>query len=371
MTQDERHDRLERLLGYLAHDPGNATLAFECAEAALEADLPAKAGALLAGLAEAGALDAAGENLAGIAAMRAGDQARAQAHFESLLAQRPEDPALRFNLAWSRALAGDTAGAADMLDPGAVEALPQAAMLDLQLAHQQGAYDEARGKMEVHLARHPDYPPLQAAASVLAMDLGEAELARACAAKAGEHPDALATLAALDLGDGRPDQARARFRQSLAAKQVNPRAHIGLGLAELAGGASQQALPHLDAGAEQFGDHLGSWIAAGWAHCLAGDTATARARFERALALDDTFAESHGSLAALDVMAGDFETAKRRMEVALRLDRRSFSAALAGVLLASAEGDKDKAARLFQAAASQPLTYDGKTLIEALARSAL
>jgi tetratricopeptide (TPR) repeat protein len=368
LAQDGARERLERLSGFLEQDPGNSQLTLECAEAALAAGLPARALKLLGNLGEAGELSDAAANLSGIAAMRVGDQAMAQAHFEGLLASRPHDPPLRFNLAWSRALASDFAGAREALDQTTIESLPQAAMLDLQLDHQLGDFVQAGEKLQAYLERFPDYVPLQAAASVLALDLDDIELARTCAGKAPDHPDAMTTLGSLDLAESRLDAARARFERSLAIRDANPRAHVGLGLTELAGGQATDALAHLDRGAEQFGDHLGSWIAAGWAHYLAKDTAAARARFETALALDDTFGEAHGSLAALDALEGDHESARRRMEVARRLDRDSFSAALAGVLLAAAAGEPEKARKIFELAAHQPLTPDGRTLLQALAQ---
>jgi Tfp pilus assembly protein PilF len=367
MAQDEARGRFDRLSGFLAADPTNARLAVECAEAALAADLPERVSELLGGIAEVGELDEMVANLSGIAAMRTGDQATAQARFKGLLERRPDDPSLRFNLAWSQALAGDFEKARGTLDQATIETLPQAAMLDLQVDHQLGEFAQAEEKLHGYLQRYPEYGPLQAAASVLAMDLEDVELARACASKAPDHPDAMATLGSLDLAENRLEVARERFERSIAIKTTNPRAHIGLGLTELASGHAAGAAEHLDRGAEQFGDHLGSWIAAGWAHYLAKDSATARARFETALALDDTFGEAHGSLAALDAAEGDMGSAQRRMEVARRLDGESFSAALAGVLLASAAGDSGKAQKIFEFAASQPLTHDGRTLLQALA----
>lgn len=374
MTEAEtpQASRVALLSRYLEQDPGNARLAVECAEAALEAGQPALALTALAQVPEDHELSDRAGNLAGLAAMRSGDQATAQRHFSRLLEQRPDDPALRFNLAWSRALEGDAEGARETLDDALLETLPQAALLDLQLAHRfDDDLEPARAKMAAYLARHGDYAPLQAAASVLAMELGDTELARACASKAGDHPDALATLGALDLGQNLADEAKRRFSRSLQLRSDNPRAHIGLGLAKLASGDKAGACLSLDKGAEQFRDHLGSWIAAGWAHCLAGDPEQARARFETALVLDDTFAEAQGSLAALDALTGDLDAARQRLDRAVRLDRASFSAALAGTLLAQAEGDEEGARRLFERASTQPLTHDGKTLAQALAAMAL
>lgn len=371
MTKSEAEVRLEQLLGFLEQDPGNLRLAADCAEAALGADRAELARKILEPFAASDSLDDGSRNIAGIASMRSGDQVVAQRHFARLLSDHPDDQAVRFNLSWSQALAGDHAAARDTLGDVGEGGLPQAAMLDLQIHHHLGEFDAAEEKLDDYLARFPDYAPLAAAASVLAMDIDRADLARRCAEKGGEHPDALSTLGTLELGEQHIDEARTLFARSLETRPENPRANVGFGLAELASGNSHAALPFLDRGAEQFGDHLGSWLAAGWAHLLAGDAETARSRFETALQKDDNFGEAHGSLAALDAFAGDFETARRRLEIALRLDRESFSAALAAMIIAAADGDNDRAQRIFDIAASQPLTPDGKTLAELLVGMAL
>ncbi|PXA97245.1 hypothetical protein DMC47_14800, partial [Nostoc sp. 3335mG] len=114
--------------------------------------------------------------------------------------------------------------------------------------------------------------------------------------------------------------------------------------------------------------HLGSWIAAGWAHLLAGDAMTARARFDHACALDDNFAEAHGSLAVLDLLAGDVDSGRRRTEVALRLDRESFAGTFAAMMLAAGAGDAARAEAIMARALTTPLDPQGTTIAEALAR---
>ena len=371
MSSDEAAARFARLRDFLVVDPTNVRLAIDCAEAALAANLADEASAVLAPFVEQGVLDDAALNLAGIAALRNGDQAAAQTLFAQLAERHPADTGLRFNMAWSRALQGDFAGAIDTLDEDTTAALPQAAMLDLQMRHEVGDFDGAEARLESYIERYPDYAPLQAAASVLAMDVDRPDIARQCAERGGDNPDALATLGTLSLGDDQHEAARILFERSILEREKNPRAHLGLGLTMLASGDAKGALPHLDRGAEQFGDHLGSWLASGWAHLLAGETEAARARFERALAEDDTFGEAQGSLAVMDALAGEFDAARRRAEVAVRLDRQSFSAALAGIILASADGDQERAQRIFETAARQPLSHDGRTLAEMLAKTSI
>ncbi len=371
MVERTAKENYEQLRKYLEFDPDNLSLARDCAEAAMASDLPGVAFEVLAPFLRSSGIDEALLNLAGVAAMRSGDQTKAQDLFARILENQPDSADVRFNLGWSRALAGDFQGAIDALNEDAIESLPQAAMLDLQMRHELGQFDEAAERLEAYVERFPDYAPLQAAASVLAMDVARADLARQCAERAGDHPDALATRGALDLGEQRIAEARELFKRSIAQREKNPRAYLGLGLAELAAKCPSDAAVHLDRGAEQFGDHLGSWLAAGWAYFLAGDIQAARSRFEKTLAIDDTFGEAHGSLAALDALAGDIDEAERRMKIALRLDRQSFAAALTGVILAEARGNEAAAKRIFEKATKQPMTHEGRTLADLLARIAL
>lgn len=263
VTQSPR-DRLDLLAGYLAADPDNLALLADCAEAALAADDTDAAADYYARSDALDPLMGAVANAAGVAAMRAGRLEQAEAWFERAVAEGEiPDPAVRFNIAWCRALGQDFAGAADMLDDDTIAALPQAAMLDMQIDHQLGRFEEAEAKLTSYLERFPDYGPLNAAASVLAMDLDRPELARAAAEKGGAHPDALATLGVLDLGESKLEQARAQLTQSLATRPHNPRAEIGLGLVELSEGNLADACARLDRGAQQLGSHLGSWIGAG------------------------------------------------------------------------------------------------------------
>ena len=126
----------------------------------------------------------------------------------------------------------------------------------------------------------------------------------------------------------------------------------------------------LERGAEAFGDHLGSWIAAGWAYYIAGDLARSRACFERALAVDSNFSEAHGGLAVLDLVAGDEAGARRQADVALRLDRASLGGVLARTLLMERDGDAAGAAKARERAMRAPIGAGGTTLADAIGRFA-
>ncbi len=364
-------ERFRTLKAFLESDPENPLLLADFASAALEANEHKLSLESFEKLEEIEPLDGNLANMAGIAAMRSGDQDTAQNWFNRSLRGSPNDKSLLFNMAWSRALSGDFAASAELLEEELTKTLPQAAMLDMQIAHELGQFDDAAAKMETYLALHPDYAPLHAAASVLAMDVDRPDLAREAAVKGGAHPDALTTLATLDLGDHKLDEAQAQFESALAIGPANPRAELGRGLVELARGNHEEAAKTIDVGAEMFDTHLGSWIAAGWAYFLADQVSTARNRFERAMKIDDTFAEAHGSLAVLDIIDGDLEAAQRKAKIATRLDPSCFSAALAMVMINEARGNSEQAASILKTALNKPGLHNGMSLKDAIVKSAI
>lgn len=360
--------RYLRLADLLGHDPDNLALLADAAEAAFAEDRFDVAQALVERQARLAPLSPQGQHLAGLIAMRQLDWPRASEIYQGLLASGADAPPVRFNLAWSLAMAKCFEEALAALDEATSLALPQAAQLEVQLLHQLGAFEQALDRARILIEVHPEHRGLNAIVSTLAIDMEDGTLALRTAEKAGDHPDALTTLGTLALGEDDPETAVRLFEAALARAPEAPRAWIGLGLTRLLGEDKAAAAGDLDRGAEMFGTHLGSWIAAGWAHALTGDRMAARARFEKALALDDSFGEAQGSLAVIELLDGQLEEAKRRTEVALRLDRGSFSAALASMLLAAGEGRADRAARIFETALHMPVGENGKTLAQALAR---
>jgi tetratricopeptide (TPR) repeat protein len=360
--------RYLRLADLLGHDPDNLALLADTAEAAFAEERFDVAQDLVDRQKRLAPLAPQAQHLAGLIAMRRLDWAGAAGIYQALLASGADAPAVRFNLAWSLAMAKRFEEALPVLDETSSLALPQAAQLEVQLLHQLGAFEQALDRARILIEIHPEHRGLNAIVSTLAIDMEDGALALRTAEKAGDHPDALTTLGTLSLGEDDPETATRLFEAALARAPEAPRAWIGLGLTRLLGEDKAAAAADLDKGAEMFGTHLGSWIAAGWAHALTGDRTAARARFEKALALDDSFGEAQGSLAVIELLDGQIDEAKRRTEVALRLDRESFSAALASMLLAAGEGRADRAARIFETALRTPIGENGKTLAQALVR---
>ncbi len=351
--------RLQRLLDYLKADPDNPNLLGDAAQAAIDAGDLDTAQKLAQHLLAIVPSSFAGRYFASVIAMRRGDFATAADLLGRLIVE-DDQPGIRFNLAWSQAMLGDKQASLALLDDRTVAEIAAAAMLKTQLLHEAARFDEALAFGRGALERHPDDAGLNAAMATLALDLEDAALARTCALKAGDHPEGLAASGMIDLAEGSIDTANILFERSLATRAHNPRAWIGRGLAGLMRQDHGQAAMDLDRGAQQFGQHIGSWIAAGWGHFIAGNVAAAQERFERALAIDHTFAETHGSLAVIDIVSGREQEARRRITTALRLDRECFAAALAQVLLSS--GNPEQAKDIVDRAMNTPLNEQGMTI---------
>jgi len=359
-------DRINQLREFLDIDPANETLRMDLAESALQTGRPDIALETLENWQGEQTSRAARLALTGLCNMKLNSHEIAADCFEQVLTDEPDNTAMKFNLAWSRAMMGNKQTAIDLLDLQTTSDLPQAAMLRVQLIHESGDLMRAWQMTEHHLTQHPNDPGLNAAVSVLALDLEKTEMAASCAERSNGHPDALSTLGTLALDADNASEAASLFSSAVKANQTRPRAWIGLGLSELANGQYAAATEKIDYGASLFQTHIGSWIAAGWAHLLNGDRVAARERFETALALDRNFAESHGSLAVIEAMEDNQKAAKDLSKRALKLDKNCFSAAFATTLMLSAQGKDRKAQKIFDRAINTPIAENGKTIAQSL-----
>jgi tetratricopeptide (TPR) repeat protein len=368
MTVTDPSARLDRLTSFLAQDPANRSLLADAAAAALAARRPQLVEGLLERYEALEPLSPGLVNLRALAALAEGRFDQAAATLRSLSDGAPTDPTLRFNLAWASAMTGDWGTVSEAIDEETVLAAPRAAALKVQALHHLGALEEALAWGAAWAQRLPEDRDLFSALSVVALDDEQAELAADYAHRAGPSHEGLSTLGMLALADQRVEESIAQFDAALTANPQSARALLGKGLTQLLTGQSAEAAEAIDRGAEAFGDHLGTWVTAGWAHFSNGNIDAARDRFEQALALDDNFAETHGALAVMDIVEGHVESAKRRTNVALGLDRHCLSAALARSLLLAGEGRADAAERVRQIALGQPVGPGGQTIAQAMIR---
>ena len=358
--------RIDRLLEFLKADPENPSLLADAAKAALEDGRFGLTSALVARYAAKATPPPMLVNLAGLAAMGEARFADAASCFQTAYAASAGDPDLAYNLAWARAAQADWAGANDVLDEDAAAATPAAARLKVQVLHHLGRLADALEWGRRLAERHPTDHLLMGALSAVAVDAEDIVLAEAFARRGESAPESQATLGMLLLEQNRSADAAAYFDAALISQPNTGRALLGQGLERLMSGDAATAVGPLDQAAVIFGDHLGSWLAAGWAHLISGDLTVARARFETALALDAAFAETQGAMAVVAALEGRTDAARRHAQVALRLDRQCLSALLARSLLLEAVGQHQAADQIRKTAMDIPLGPSGQTIAQAL-----
>jgi tetratricopeptide (TPR) repeat protein len=288
--------------------------------------------------------------------------------FAALREAGNDSPEIRFNQAWAHAMRKEYGDALHLLDPLAVGCSPHGPSLKVQMLHHQGDLDHA---LEVGRSLLLDYPAdsrLMAALAVLALDAGDLVAADDYAIRSETEPQSRMVRGMLELGQHQLAEATQRFDEVLSVQPESARAWTGKGLSLLASGHPKEAAPALLRGAELFGSHQGSWIAAGWAFFLGGDKETARTAFNRSLSIDPNFSESHGGLAVVAVSDGDITDAEHHAEVALRLDRQSLGGILAKTLLLDRSGHGEAAQRLREIATSSEIGPGGETLGQLLIR---
>lgn len=365
-TEPNTASRLERLISFLDRDPDNCALLGDAALAAFDEHAFAISQKLLDRHRRLTPLPPQLLNLEGLIALAERRYDDAAHVFDTLRELGDDDPALRFNLAWAKANVGDYEAALSLLDNEAVAAAPRGPSLKVHVLHHLNRYPEALACGEELARRFPDNEALFGALATVALDAERPDLAREYARGARNHPEGQTALAYLALGEGEAQSSLELFENSLKAQPASPRALVGKGLSMLMAGQTSAAAHLIQQGAQAFGSHLGSWIAAGWAQFLANDLSAARRSFERARAVDGNFSEAYGGLAVLDLVEGHREVAARNCELALRLDRNSLGGALAKSLLLERSGQTQAAQKIRDIALSAPLGPNGQTIAGAL-----
>jgi len=355
-----------RLAGLLASDPDNASLLAAAASAAYEEGDAAACLELLRRHAAIGPLTAPLWNLRGLAALslaRADDAAGA---FVRALELSP-DPAVRFNLAYARAMQGHYEQALELTGDPSLVGIPGATALHMRALHHLGRLDEMVAFGQQTMQTAPDAEVAGLLATAL-FDAGDLAQARQVAPHALESSDGCAIAGMLALDEGEQAQAMHLFAQALHMRPHSGRALLGQGIGLLNAGDLPAAAHTLEQASRSLGSHPGSWVATGWAWLLQAGYDQAQACFERAMEADRGFSEAAGGLAVTCLARNEVAKARHYTEAALRLDRHSLAGRYAESLLLAHDGEGDKARVLYEQTLQLPIGPDERTIATTLIR---
>lgn len=355
-SRNDMSQRLQRLLGYVSADPANAPLLTDSLGLALHLDqmavaadlagkaavLPHKPATLLAHL--------------GLFYLRTGKFDEALAAGRDSLGMGGASEACVYNTAYAAFRTGAHRESLALLLPLYPEAAVSPDAANILIARNQhflGEIDGGIARLTACLSRQ-DAPPAEALGlrALMHSDNNDTDAALADARRAltlaPDQTEALLALAEAHKDLGNYPEATAAYQHLLRVDENAGRAWSGLAqtaMAELDLDAAEQ---HATRATALMEGHIGTWHVLAWTHILKGNSAAARSALEHALQLDRNFAESHGSLAVVDVMEGRLEDAERKIRVAERLDKHSLALNLARMSLLEKRGDTQAAKDLGQ-----------------------
>ena len=361
-------ERLDRYDAYLRQDPGNAPLAMQAFELALDLGYLERAQAYLdqARAVEGDAAYLSHRQAALLAAQ--GRWPEALAAQRSLCQRFPDDVDLQATLATLLHCAGEHDAAETIwseLQAGG-RLPPHAWAYRLRTLHFQRRLTEAlvwAGALPLE-----SQPEAAGVLSLMAVDAGDFAAARhwvtVALAGASDSVEALTARGALALAAKDPVSALTDFNAVLQRRPAEGRVWSSAGIAQLLLRQPQAAVDAFQRATALMPAHIGSWHGLGWAQLLRGDLAAASTAFEHALALDRNFGESHGGVAITHALAGRAEQADHHIELALRLDPSSLSVRYAQAARSGALQRPEAFQRLAERALRGAQAPDGRSLLD-------
>lgn len=366
--------RLSRLATYLARDPENMSLRADIFDTALAAGVFDEAQNQVVWALTRNPVDFAWRHRLVLLDMARQEWDEARALLTAFEAEGLGGPAVSYNLAYVDFAQGRIADAEARLGPlvgEAIEQVPESLAVLVTCQHQRGAPDEAIATFTRHAARMPAVPAAAlGAASLAAIDADAAGAAAAWAEqalRADQHQvEARVTKATLLLGARDADGALALLSEVLARKPGDGRVLSTAALARMLAGQFEPARALFEHAVEAMPNHIGTWLGYGWCLFFMKDNAGARTAFERALALDANFGESHGAIAVVEAACGHVDAANAAIRRARGLDPRGLAAAYAQGLLDGEMQDAERFLALAQRSLGRHTMPDGRSLTEAV-----
>lgn len=349
--------KLDRLIGYLNQDPGNAQLRADIFDTALSEGRFDIAQQQVTPMLAVTPMDAPWRHRLALVRIAQGEYAEARRILTQLIDDGITDHVIAFNLAHAAFRDGDFKAAEQTLRemPESGDPSNMAFALLLRCLHRLGAIGDALVLFQSRLPGATISGEAFGVASLLAFDAGL--MAEACAwsgTALAQNPRQFEALVARGSALLATQDADAAAQALDCALQVNPvdgRTWSARATASMLQMELPLAQRQYETAVAYMPDHIGTWHGLAWCRLMLKDVAGARQAFERALALDRNLGESHGGLAVVLAMEGKTAEAQEAIERAGRLDPANLSARYAQAVL---DGDVADAAR-FEALARRVL----------------
>jgi tetratricopeptide (TPR) repeat protein len=352
--------QLNRLLLYIELDPDNPVLRNDAIREAFDTGYWEVARKLIDSGLSSHTADPELFALSGFSFLQALRYADAEQALSMALAQGLVAPEVHYNLAFAQFMQRRYSQALERLStPPLPEGLPMAFVLRARCLHHLERRAEAIADCRAHLGSAPADAEANGLLALLLYEQGESECAREHARVALEQDprqvEALLCMASVQFDSQEFDTAALSFESLLQAHPDCGRAWLGLGLLKLNDLQLDPALQAIELATTHMPDHIGTWHVLAWTQIMRGDVAAAEIAFNRALAVDRNFGETHGGLAVIAAFQGREDDARAGLKRALRLDPQSMSAYYAEMLLLQRHGKHKEAQELLDTFMARPV----------------
>ena len=217
-----------------------------------------------------------------------------------------------------------------------------------------GQYDDAENRLKFASSKSADNAELMALVGLSRLRAGNTlagihELEKAAAASPADMI-IRSELARAYMATGETERAIKELESALEGKDQQHPTEALLILAYLRGGEFDRALDLASKLSEQFPDNPLSYALAGAAYEGKKDLASARNRYDKALAIKPDYIIAILSLARLDIRADQINKARQRYQSVLKIQPNSAAAMVALAKLAAREDNVEEALELLEKA---------------------
>lgn len=357
---EQTPSRLTRLLDFLERDGGNLLLRKDVIREALSAGRWEMARTVLATGLDAFPGEAELLAWSGLLDLRAQRYAQAEHGLAAALRQGLEPAEVRYNMAFALFMQKRYAEAlAHLTAPLLAFELPLALILRARCLHHLGQLESALAACRDYLTHCPDDAQGNGFLGLLLYERHDLEAARGhVEAALKQQPEQQEALLAQALSSFDAQDFEFAARSYGALVHAHPqcgRGWLGLALLNVRDMQFVAARDNIERSTRYMPEHIGSWHVLAWIQIMLGNVVEAKQAFERALAIDRNFSETHGGLAVIAALQRNSVAARVAVKRALRLDPRSLAACYAEVLLLQQQGSVAQAEALLEAALSRPV----------------
>lgn len=375
-SKSQAHQRLERFLAFLSHDPENVALILDAIRLSTEVGEIGIAASLLKSKHDICCAHPEFYALAGQAYLIQGRFEEALDMQLRAIQEGYQQPGIWLDLAHTYHYLNKPESAIAVLEKHAAQ---------LKELHPSVFYplyarllyigDNSVGAIEQLEIFHADHETTAVSAGLLSLILFEEDrspeqalqLADLALQKNPQAIEALIARTSIFLSDGQYERAEFDISRAVEYHPQNGRAWSSMAQVEFSNFKFDKARDAARTAVAYMKDHIGTWHLLGWAHLALNEMDEALEAFKQSYELDRSFAETHGGLAAVYAHLGMRKEALHHIKLAEKLSSEGFAQIYAKMVLLRQNNETQKAEDVFRTMQSKhytSLNVTPKELIE-------